>query len=133
MKQNKIMTIIGWVFTILVVVGLGFSASMKLSPPDWFWKDWVEKFGYVKELAFPIGITEITCALLFLIPQTRVLGAILLTGYLGGATATHVRASDPFFGPVIGGVLVWLALYFRDPRIRSLAPITWPDSSTPAK
>ena len=51
------------------------------------------------------------------------LGAILLTGYLGGATATHVRIDDPYFGPVIGGILVWLGLFLRDPRIRELVPL----------
>jgi DoxX-like family len=124
MKQNKIMTIVGWALTTLLTAGLLFSASMKFTQPAEFWKAWVDMFGYPKGLAIPIGIVEVTCAAIFLIPQTRVLGAVLLTGYLGGATATHVRVNDPFYGPVIGGVLVWLALYFRDPRIRALLPIT---------
>jgi hypothetical protein len=61
--------------------------------------------------------------ILYAIPQTAVLGAILLTGYLGGAVSTHVRAGEPFFFPVIVGVLVWLGLVLRDPRLRSLAPL----------
>ena len=57
--------------------------------------------------------------ILYAIPQTAVLGAILLTGYLGGAVATHVRAGEPWFFPVIFGVLVWLGLFLRDPRRRA--------------
>jgi hypothetical protein len=52
-----------------------------------------------------------------------VLGAILLTGYLGGATATHVRIGDPFYGPIVFGVLVWLGLFLRDGRLRALVPL----------
>jgi hypothetical protein len=57
------------------------------------------------------------------IPRTSVLGAILLTGYLGGATATHVRIGDPFFAPIVLGVLVWGGLVLRDDRLRSLLPL----------
>jgi Mn2+/Fe2+ NRAMP family transporter len=71
-----------------------------------------------------IGILEIACTVIYVIPRTSVLGAILLTGYLGGATATHVRIGDPsFFGPVIFGVLVWLGLWLRDARLRALLPL----------
>jgi hypothetical protein len=59
-------------------------------------------------------------ALLYIVPGTSVLGAILLTGYLGGATATHVRIGDPFIGPVLFGVLVWAGLFLRDDRLRAL-------------
>jgi hypothetical protein len=59
----------------------------------------------------------------YVIPRTSILGAILLTGYLGGATATHVRIGDVFVWPVIGGVLVWGGLYLRDARIRALIPL----------
>jgi hypothetical protein len=81
------------------------------------------------ELIKTIGVVELTCAVLYLIPQTSVLGAILLTGYLGGATATHVRIHDAFIGPVVFGVIVWLGLYFRDARIRALMPFNRRDSS----
>jgi len=57
------------------------------------------------------------------IPRTAVLGAILLTGYLGGATATHVRIGEPFYTPIILGVLVWGGLYLRDARLRALLPL----------
>lgn len=79
--------------------------------------------GYSEKLALPIGILEIVCLVLYLVPQTAVLGAILLTAYLGGATATHVRVGDSFFGPVILGALVWLGLLLRDRRLRPLLPL----------
>lgn len=70
-----------------------------------------------------LGIVELACVVIYLIPQTAVLGAILLTAYLGGATATHVRISDAFFIPIIVGMLIWLGLYLRDGRIRELLPL----------
>jgi hypothetical protein len=75
-------------------------------------------------LALGLGITEVACTIIYLIPRTAVLGAILLTGYFGGATATHVRVGDPsFVGPVVLGVLVWLGLFLRDDRLRALIPL----------
>jgi len=71
----------------------------------------------------PIICVEIACAIIYLIPQTSVLGAILLTGYLGGATATHVRVGEPVFMPVIMGVVIWLGIFLRDRRVRALVPI----------
>jgi uncharacterized membrane protein YphA (DoxX/SURF4 family) len=96
---------------------------MKLKGPPEFTEQFVDKFGYPADLALAIGVIEISCAVIYLIPQTAVLGAVLLTGYLGGAVATHVRVHDNFLGAVIGGVLVWLGLYLRDPRIRALLPV----------
>lgn len=85
------------------------------------------KFGYPESLLRVLGIVELTCTIIYLIPRTAVLGAILLTGYLGGATATHARVSDPsFVMPVICGVLIWLGLYLRDLRVRALIPLREP-------
>ena len=81
------------------------------------------KHGYAEHHAVPIVVVELCCVLLYVIPQTAVLGAILLTGYLGGATATHVRVDEAFFIPVVVGVLLWLGLYLRDPRLRALSPL----------
>jgi len=69
-----------------------------------------------------LGILEISCAILYLFPQTAVLGAILLTGYLGGAIATHVRVGDDVYLQVVLGVLVWVGLFLRDARLRALIP-----------
>lgn len=81
------------------------------------------KYGYPAGAAKPILIAEILCGLLYAIPQTATLGAILLTAYLGGAVATHVHAGEPFFFPIILGVLVWLGLFLRDARFRPLLPL----------
>jgi hypothetical protein len=80
-------------------------------------------FGYPERVFLPICIVEIACAIVYAIPRTSVLGAILLTGYLGGATATHVRVGEPFFFPVIVGVLIWTGLFLRDDRLRALIPL----------
>lgn len=81
------------------------------------------KLGYAESAIIPIGVVLIICTILYLIPKTSVLGAILLTGYLGGAVATHVRAPEgvfPIIFPVILGVLLWLGLYLRNSKLRAL-------------
>ena len=70
-----------------------------------------------------IGIIEITCAILYAIPRTAVLGAILMTGFLGGAIASHVRIGEAFHIPLILGLLVWLGLLLRDARMHDLLPL----------
>jgi hypothetical protein len=84
------------------------------------------KLGYSESVIIPLGIVLIACTVLYLIPRTAVLGAILLTGYLGGAVATHVRLGDGIFPVAFGvtfGVLLWLGLYLRDARLRELLPL----------
>jgi len=82
----------------------------------------MKHLGYPEHALRGIIIAEIACAVIYMVPQTAVLGAILLTGYLGGATATHVRVGESFFMPISVGIVVWLGLYLRDPRIRALVP-----------
>jgi hypothetical protein len=83
--------------------------------------------GYPENVILPLGIILLISTLLYLIPQTSVLGAILITGYLGGAVATHVRIGNPLLThtlfPVYLGVLIWLGLYLRDVRLRALVPL----------
>ncbi len=117
----KWMTWTGRVLSALPVLLLLFSAGMKLSKIDDVKKEFA-RLGYPESVITPIAITEIACAVVYAIPQTAVLGAILVTGYLGGATATHVRVLDPFIGPVIFGMIVWGGLVLRDPRLRSILP-----------
>lgn len=84
------------------------------------------RLGYPESAILAIGIVLLISTILYLIPRTSVLGAILLTGYLGGATATHVRVGASWFPvlfPVILGALVWLGLYLRDGRLRALIPL----------
>jgi len=120
---SKIMLWAGYITSAIPVLMLLFSAVMKLLKPADLVVEF-ERLGYSGNLAIGIGILEIGCTAVYLFPRTSYLGAILLTGYLGGATATHVRIGDPtFFAPVILGVLVWLGLYLRDNRLRALVPL----------
>jgi hypothetical protein len=80
--------------------------------------------GFSEKLIVPIGILELICVIVYLIPRTAVLGAILLTGLLGGATVTTLRIGDPTYPmPVILGMLAWGGLFMRDVRIRELIPL----------
>src|SRR5262245_9440408 len=84
------------------------------------------RLGYSENVILGIGILELTCTVVYAIPRTSVLGAILLTGYLGGVVATHVRVGDPFFNifmRALLGPLVWGGLYLRDARLRALLPL----------
>lgn len=113
----------GYICSGLVALLLLFSAAMKFLKPA----EVVQEFGrlgYPEKLTIVLGIIELACTVIYLIPRTVVLGAILLTAYLGGAVATHLRIGDQFFGPILFGIVIWLGLYFRDPRLRSLVPLT---------
>lgn len=82
------------------------------------------RLGYPEGIGLTIGLLELGCAVLYAIPRTSVLGAIVLTGLLGGATATHVRVSDPWFiFPVVFGVLAWAGLFLRERRLHELLPL----------
>ncbi len=112
----------GRVISAIPVLLLLMSAGMKLSKrPDVV--DGFRMMGWPERLALALAIVELACTVIYVVPQTAVLGAILLTAYLGGATATHVRISDAFHMPVGLGVLVWLGLYLREPRLRALLPL----------
>ena len=112
----------GRIVSGLVVVMMVFSAVMKILKPDEVVKEFT-RLGYPETVVIGIGILELLCAVVYSIPRTSYLGAILLTAYFGGATATHVRIGDVFIWPVIGGVLTWAGLYLRDARIRDLIPL----------
>lgn len=122
--KDKAFKWIGIVISFLVVVMMLFSATLKLAKPDEVVKGFVDQFGYPESQLVIIGILEIVCALVYAFPKTAVLGAVLLTGYLGGAVATHTRVQDPMLlSAVIMGIFVWLGLWFRDARIRALLPL----------
>jgi hypothetical protein len=84
------------------------------------------QLGYPEHLILPIGIIELACLAVYLIPQTSALGAVLLTGFLGGAVSTHFRVGDPLLGftlfPLYVGAFVWAGLFLRDNRLRALVP-----------
>jgi hypothetical protein len=120
---------IGRVVSAIPVVFLLFDATNKLllfQPV----LDGMNTLGYPSSLVRMIGILLVACLLLYMIPQTAVLGAILLTGYLGGAVASQVRVDLPLLTdvlvPVYAGVLVWAGLYLREPRLRRLVPFRAP-------
>ncbi len=85
------------------------------------------RLGWPMSLSATLGILELVCVALYVLPRTSVLGAIVLTGYLGGAVATHLRVGSSLFGetlfPVYVGILVWGGLYLREPRLHALMPI----------
>ena len=119
---SKKMLWAGWIVSALPVLMLLFSAAIKLAKPAMV-ADEITRLGWPESLAVALGVVELACTIVYVVPPTAVLGAILLTGYLGGATATHVRSGEGFIYPVIFGVLVWLGLYLRDPRLRALIPL----------
>lgn len=113
----------GWIMSILPVLLLLMSASFKFIQGDEFVKG-LEHMGWTPDTMKVLGVVEITSALMTLIPRTAVIGAILVTAYMGGAVATHVRVGDAFYIQVLVGVFVWGGLWLRDTRIRQLIPIT---------
>ena len=118
----------GRVISTLPVLMLLMSAAFKfMKPPEVV--EGFTKMGWPERLSLTLGIVELACTVLYVIPRTAVLGAVLLTGYLGGATATHVRIGDPFYTPILLGVLVWLGLYLRDRRVRALLPLRKPQGA----
>src|SRR5262249_19765305 len=115
----------GWVLSALPALFLLVDGAMKLVKPEIVVKTTVE-LGYAETVILPLGVVLLVCTILYLIPRTAVLGAILLTGYLGGAVATHVRAGQgPFeiLFPVVVGALLWGGLVLRDVRLRALLPL----------
>ncbi len=121
--RSKVMYWAGWVVSILPALLLLFSASMKFMQPAVKVDDPNANLGWPAQYMMILGIVEISCTIIYLVPNTAVLGAILLTGYLGGAVATHARLGQPAFAiAIVVGMLVWLGLFLRDARIRALVP-----------
>lgn len=112
----------GWVLTLLIAGTLLMSGAMKVVQPPGF-EEGFDRLGWPIRLAVALATIEIVCAILYLLPHTAVLGAILTTGYLGGAIATHLRIGDDFVPPIIIGVLAWLGVYFREARLRAILPL----------
>ena len=120
-SESKALLWVGRVLSTLPVLGLVMSAVMKLMNGPDIAKEFA-RLGYEPQVAIKLGIVELVCTVLYVILQTAVLGAVLLTGYLGGAVATHVRIGESFIPPVVVGVLLWGGLVLRDARLRSLLP-----------
>jgi hypothetical protein len=115
----------GRIMSSLPALFLLVDGAMKLVRPEVVVKTTMD-LGYAESVILPLGVVLLACTILYLIPWTAVLGAILLTGYLGGAVATHVRAGQgPFeiLFPVLFGALLWGGLVLRDNRLRALVPV----------
>jgi hypothetical protein len=116
---------IGRVLSGLAVLFLTFDATMKIIRNP-FVVEASTKIGFPDASIQPIGLVLLACVVVYVIPRTAILGAVLLTGYLGGAIATHVRLGDPFFShtifPAYFAVLLWGGLYLRDRRVAAIVP-----------
>jgi hypothetical protein len=113
----------GRVLTAIPIVMMVLSAMMKLTRSPEALEQFVGIFGYPERSLVAIAVLELACVALYAIPQTAVLGAVMVTGYLGGAIATHVRIGDPgFVVPALLGVCVWAGIFLREERLRALLP-----------
>jgi len=116
----------GRVISALPVLFLLFDGVIKLMKIEPVVQSFAQ-LGYPVGLAAGIGILELACVVVYVIPRTSILGAILLTGYLGGAIATHVRIGSPYFThtffPIYVALLVWGGLFLREDRLRALVPL----------
>ena len=117
---------IGRALSILVSLLFAFSATLKLIGSPEVVKG-MEHLQLPQSLMRPLGVLELSCAVVYLIPQASVLGAILLTGYIGGAMLTHLRIGEPIYLHIVIGIVAWLALYFRRPQLHA---VLWPGRST---
>ena len=116
----------GRIITTLVVLFMIFDATIHLLKVPAVVEGFTQ-MGYSLSVITPLSIIELISVVLYIIPQTSILGAILLTGYLGGAVDSNVRAGNPLFtftlAPVYVGVLLWLGLWLRSNKLRELTPI----------
>ena len=116
----------GRVMSGLVIAFLIFDVGLKLVGHPLVAETMVQ-IGWPAAMGFTIGVIEAICLVLYVVPQTAVLGAILWTAVLGGAVATHLRIADPLFSHTLFGVylglLMWGGLFFRDARLRALIPL----------
>jgi hypothetical protein len=114
---------VGRIITALVGLFLLFDSGVKLMKVPSAVQGTVQ-LGYPENKVVPIGLVLLVSLVLYLIPRTSILGAILLTGYLGGATATMLRVSSPWvLFPVLIGIMVWAGIYFRADQLRALIPL----------
>lgn len=112
---------LGWVLTVVPSLFLLFSAVLKIAQvPEAV--EGFQKAGWNVAVLRPLGIVELLCTILYLNPKTAVLGAILLAGYMGGTIAHHLSQQESFVFQAIFGVVIWLGIFLREPRLWSLMP-----------
>lgn len=116
----------GRILSALPAVFLLLDGAMKVAKPEFVVQATVQ-LGYPESVIVGLGIVLLACTTLYVVPRTAMLGAILLTGYLGGAVATHVRIGSPWFTrilfPIYLALLLWGGLFLRDSRLRTLVPL----------
>jgi DoxX-like family len=112
----------GRVISILVALVFVVSALMKVKGGSMV-TEGMTHLGLPETMRLPLAVIEFSCAVIYLIPATAVLGAILLTGFIGGAMCTHWRIGEPVFMHIVLGILLWLGLYLREDRLRALIPL----------
>lgn len=120
MKRSKA-KIAGWILSVLVFAFLAILSAYGKFFDFPNKEEMFAKLGWSPSIMVYVGIVEVTIAVLFLVPRTAFIAAILISAYLGGATAAHVRINDPFVFPIIIGVIAWVALGLRDPRVFHVA------------
>jgi hypothetical protein len=124
-KVSKARLTTGWILTVLVVLFMLFDAVGKLVMPSFVVAAFV-RLGFPASLGQTIGVVLLAATICYAVPRTAVLGAVLITGFLGGAVAIQMRAGSPLFEtlfPIIFGVLAWAGIYLRESRLSSLLPI----------
>jgi hypothetical protein len=125
LASSKVPTRIGWTLSILAIAFMLFDAGGKLALESHV-VDATTKIGYPVDAIRPIGVIALLCTILYAVPRTAILGAVLLTGFYGGAVASKVRIEDPLFSSILFGVyfglIAWGGLYLRDERLRALFP-----------
>ncbi len=135
--KEKWRTWFGYALSAAAILVLLRSALLKLSANPEVVQQVVEHFGYPASSVAGIGLLELTCVLVYALPRTTTLGAVLLTGYFGGAVATHVRIGEPIWIPLAVATFAWAGVYLRDEGVRDLVrrmarPGRQPLMSTPA-
>ncbi|HZN93667.1 MAG TPA: DoxX family protein [Myxococcales bacterium] len=117
------MLLAGRVLSGIAAVGLAASALAKITGQEVVVNNMVNQFGYPASAVMIVGVLELALTVVYAVPRTSFLGALLLTGYLGGAVATHYRVGDSLLTPFIPAVFMWAGLFLRDARLRELLPL----------
>lgn len=109
----------GWIISALVILFLLVDAGMKIvkAAPS---MEGSVKLGWPADMVQPIGFILLACTILYATPRTAIIGAILITGYLGGAIAVMIQAKQPYYFPLVFGALTWLGIYLRDARVKAI-------------
>ena len=115
----------GWALSLLPVPLFVFSALMKFEGGPEIEQGFAH-LGMPLTLRIPLGVLELSCVAIYVVPRTAVLGAVLMAGYLGGAICTHLRVGDPFFTQILLGIALWLGLWLRESRLQALLPLRSP-------